>query len=91
LIHLRRRSASLSDGDLGHVEVKYDEQGRWLDIDRGGMRVLANLGRSSVDFGVAEGFRVTMISRPDVGVSGGKISLPPDTLAVLSNERGLLQ
>jgi maltooligosyltrehalose trehalohydrolase len=86
LIHLRRRSPSLNDGDLGHLKVRYDEAKRWLQIDRGAVRVLLNMGADAVEFDVPEGSAVALASRGEVVAAGGKISLPPDTFAVLSSE-----
>ncbi len=57
LIHFRRRSISLNDGDRGHMAVRYSEEDRWLAMDRGGVVVLANLGQQDTSFDVAEGFR----------------------------------
>jgi maltooligosyltrehalose trehalohydrolase len=86
LIRLRRGSKSLNDGDLGHIKVRFDEQSRWMVMDRGGVQVLANLGQQDASFDVPEGFRVALVSRDGVGVDGGKIRLPKSTLAVLSSE-----
>ena len=86
LIHLRRRSISLNDGDRGHLKVRYSDEDRWLVMDRGGVQVLANLGEQDASFDVPDGFRVAMVSRGDVGESMGKISLPASTLAILSSE-----
>ncbi len=86
LIHFRRRSISLNDGDLGHTTVRYDEGKRWLAMDRGGVQVFLNLGEEASSFDVPEGFRVALASRDGIGVVEGKVLLPPDTLAVLSSE-----
>jgi len=86
LIHFRRRSASLNDGDRGHTQVRFSEERRWLAMDRGGVQVLANLGDEDASFDVPEGFRVALASRDGVGVDGGTILLPAKTLAVLSRE-----
>ena len=86
LIHLRRRSAALNDGDLGHTSVRFDEEKRWLAMDRGEVRVVLNLGEGPASFEVPEGFRVTLASQDGMSIVAGKISLPPDTLAVLSSE-----
>jgi maltooligosyltrehalose trehalohydrolase len=86
LIHLRRKSVSLNDGDLGHMSVNYDEAKRWLAMDRGGVRVVLNLGEDVASFDVPEGFRVALVSRDGIVVAEQKILLPPDTLAVLSRE-----
>jgi maltooligosyltrehalose trehalohydrolase len=86
LIHLRRKSTALNDGDLGHLSVRFDEAKRWLAMDRGAAQVVLNLGEDEASFDVPEGFRVALASRDGVAAAEGKISLPPDTLAVLSSE-----
>jgi maltooligosyltrehalose trehalohydrolase len=86
LIRLRRRSAALNDGDLGHIHVRWSEADRWLAMDRGGVQVLANLGRQEARFEVAQGFRVALVSREIAGANAGKMVLPANTLAVLSSE-----
>jgi maltooligosyltrehalose trehalohydrolase len=86
LIRLRRGSEALNDGDLAHTKVRWSEQERWLAMDRGGVRVLANLGQQEAGFEAPDGFRVALVSREIAGIDGGKIVLPPNTLAVLSNE-----
>jgi maltooligosyltrehalose trehalohydrolase len=86
LIRLRRTSFSLNDGDLGHTKIRYSEEQRWLEMDRGGVQVVVNLGREDASFKVREGFRVALVSREGVGGDAGMIVLPANTLAVLSSE-----
>jgi maltooligosyltrehalose trehalohydrolase len=86
LIRLRRSSTCLNDGDKGHTRVRCNEGERWLVMDRGGVQVLVNLGHEAAGFDVPEGFRMVLVSREGIGASGGKISLPSNTLAVLSIE-----
>jgi maltooligosyltrehalose trehalohydrolase len=86
LIHLRRSSVALNDGDKGHTQVRWNEECRWLAMDRGGVQVLANLGGQDTRFDVPEGFSLALASRDGVGGDGATISLPPKTLAVLSCE-----
>jgi maltooligosyltrehalose trehalohydrolase len=86
LIHLRRTSVSLNDGDMGHMSVQCDEAKRWLVMDRGKVRVACNLGHEAANFDVPEGFRVRLASRDGLGATEGKIQLPSNTLAVLSRE-----
>ena len=86
LIRLRRSSSSLNDGELSHTKVRYNEDDRWLVIERGHVHVLANLGSKSVDLDVPERYRLAACSRPGVDPRAGKITLPPDTLAILSGE-----
>jgi len=87
LIHLRRRSAALNDGDLGHVKVQFDEEQRWLSMGRGLVKVMFNLGNRPVEFNVEEGARLALASREDVAVAENKVVLPPDSLVVLSREQ----
>ena len=86
LIHLRRNSISLNDGDIGHTKVRCSEENRWLVMDRGGVQVLANLGQQDASFDVPQEYRVALVSRDGVGIIGGKIAVPPTTLAILSSE-----
>jgi hypothetical protein len=71
---------------MGHIQVEFDEQARWLRMDRGDAQVLMNLGQQDVGFEMAAGFRVALISRDGVGSNAGKIVLPGMTLAVLTCE-----
>ena len=86
LIHLRRTSVSLNDGDMGHIKVRFSEEDRWLAMERGGVQVLVNLGDMDANFEAPGGFRVALVSRGGVAGDGGRILLPPNTLAVLSSE-----
>jgi maltooligosyltrehalose trehalohydrolase len=86
MIHLRRSSPSLNDGELSHIQVRYSEQERWLVMERGHVHVLANLGAKPVSLDVPERYRLAACSRPGVRPDAGKITLPADTLAILSRE-----
>jgi maltooligosyltrehalose trehalohydrolase len=86
LIHLRRSSASLNDGDMGHVKVQFDEKKRWLTMERGSVKVFCNLGDAPVSFKNSERTPLLLASRKDVEAMEEKIVLPPDTLAILSAE-----
>jgi maltooligosyltrehalose trehalohydrolase len=87
LIHLRRRSPSLNDGDLGHLKVNFDEARRWLTMERGLIKVICNLGGEAVEFENSKRQQLLLASRADVRVTESQIVLPPDTLAILSAER----
>lgn len=87
LIHLRRSSTSLNDGDRGHTKVTFDEQKRWLVMDRGLVKIACNLGGEPTEVENSEGFRLLMASRGDVIWQETKVTLPPNTLAILSGEK----
>jgi len=88
LIHLRRGSNSLNDGDMGHVKVTFDEASRWLVMQRGLVKVICNLGAEQVEFENTAKFSLLFASREGVAMAEGKVTLPPDSLAILSSERG---
>jgi len=87
LIHLRRHSPSLNDGDLSHLKVKFDEEKQWLTIARGQVLVLCNLGVESVKLENPGEFPLALASCDDVEVTDGKVLLPPDSIAILSAEK----
>ena len=82
LIHLRRSTLALNDGDLGHMKVEFDRERRWLTMQRGPVRVLMNLGEQSVRLDAAEPEQLRLCSRA-LQIEGGAVELPPMTLAVL--------
>jgi len=86
LIHLRRREPALNDGDLGHIKVLFDEQKRWLTMDRGPFKVMLNLGEQQAEFDGSDPQRLVLASREGVDVRGEKIILPVDSFAVVFSE-----
>ena len=87
LIHLRRSSPALNDGDPGHVKVSFDEKKRWLAMERGPVRVMCNLGDDAVEFDNRAGLPLLLASRDDVRLEDAKVVLPPNTFALLSSEK----
>jgi maltooligosyltrehalose trehalohydrolase len=89
LIHLRRGSSALNDGTPGQVEVTFDEEGRWLVMERGAVKVLCNLGDAPVRFENSKGCALVLASLAGIEAGGDGIVLPPNSLAVLSGEKNL--
>jgi len=87
LIHLRRASMSLNDGDTGHTQIQFDGEKNWLTMDRGLVQVLVNLGTEVAEFDVAEGYTLIAESKDRIAVQDGRIALPSNSLAILSAER----
>ena len=67
LLALRSAEPDLRDPDLCKVRVEYDESARWVVIERGGFRVVANLGahETSVPVSVGEIVLATGDARPE--------------------------
>ncbi|NYF79405.1 malto-oligosyltrehalose trehalohydrolase [Granulicella arctica] len=86
LIHLRRGSVALNDGDPLHVTVEFDEKQRWLTMDRGSVRIVCNLGDQMVELENLDGLSIRLASQQGIALTARGIRLPPDSLAVLSSE-----
>jgi maltooligosyltrehalose trehalohydrolase len=86
LIALRRGSSSLNDGTPGQTEVSFDEERRWLTMIRGSVIVMCNLGSATLELNRPQPFPFLLGSRPDVEMIENCVVLPPNTLAVLSDE-----
>lgn len=86
LIRLRHQTPYLNDGDLNHIKVRFDEEKRWLTMDRGQMRVLCNLGEEPVELENRSGYSLLLTSRDDIGIANDKVLLPPDSIVILSTK-----
>jgi maltooligosyltrehalose trehalohydrolase len=87
LIQMRRGSGSLNDGTPGQTKVSFDEEKKWLVMDRGMVTVMCNLGTEAVELKNPRRLPLVLASCADVEVSGDKVTLPPDTLAIFSDEK----
>jgi maltooligosyltrehalose trehalohydrolase len=84
LIALRRSSASLTDGEPGHIKVHFDEAKRWLIMDRDTMKIVCNLGDQAVDLDGCEGCQLILSSKDDIQLTGDKVYLPASRFAILA-------
>jgi maltooligosyltrehalose trehalohydrolase len=87
LIELRHSSAALNDGAPGQTKVSFDEEKKWLVMERGAVTVMCNLGTDPMELENARRLPLLLASRGDVEAGEGKVVLPPDALAVLSGEK----
>lgn len=87
LIHFRRSSVSLNDGDLGHVKVHFSEEKRWLMMKRGAVLSACNLGTETVELENPDELPLILASKAEVEVTPSGIRLPPDSFALLSGEK----
>ncbi len=83
LIHLRRFTPSLNNGDPANTKVSYDSDGMWISIQRGEISVHCNLGSDTVQFSVPEGSSMVMASRDGIAAEGTSLGLPPDSVAIV--------
>jgi maltooligosyltrehalose trehalohydrolase len=87
LIHLRRHSASLNDGDLSHMTIDYHEEERWLVMHRGEILVALNLGEKLIRVKVPDRYIPAVVSKPEVTVAPGEAGLPSMSMAIFRGER----
>ncbi|HVV99637.1 MAG TPA: malto-oligosyltrehalose trehalohydrolase [Planctomycetaceae bacterium] len=86
LIELRRRYPDLSDGRLERTHTRFDEEQRWLVIERGALTVVANFADQwrTIPMSADRPSQVVLSSLPGATeVSPGEIHLRPDCLVVL--------
>jgi maltooligosyltrehalose trehalohydrolase len=87
LIHLRRNSICLNDGDRGHLRTSFSDEGRWLRMDRGQVTCLLNLGDGVAQFKVQPDRKLTLTADPaGTTVEGESVTLSPNGFAVFSAE-----
>ena len=84
LIHLRRSTPALNNGEPGNTSVSFSEKDKWLCMERGGVRVVCNLGESDYSIPLREGDWVLLYSRTDPAARETLLILPPDTVAAIS-------
>ncbi len=84
LIRLRRSTPCLNDGTQGMTRASFDEEARWLRIERGTISVVCNLGELDQVFRISRGSAVLLTSRSIASMEEDAIVLPPDTVAVIA-------
>lgn len=85
LIHLRRTTACLNNGNNGSLRASFDEEKEWICVERGTITMLCNLGAQDISFQVPQSSSIQLASRSAIRIADTKISVPPDTIAVLSD------
>jgi maltooligosyltrehalose trehalohydrolase len=84
LIHLRRTRPEVSDGDLNAVQVRFDEEARWLVLQRGPLHIACNLGQAIVEVEIGSGAELLLASDNSIALTGTKVKLGPDSAAIVS-------
>jgi maltooligosyltrehalose trehalohydrolase len=82
LIRLRRTTLELNCGEPGQTRVLCSEEGKWLEMRRGAIRVLCNLSGEGRMFPMAEGARV-LLSSAEAEVRIDSVWVPPDAVVIV--------
>jgi len=87
LIRLRKSMPALNNGEPGNLRVTFDEQEKWIRIERGAVTIAANLGKSEHAFNLPERSRILLASSDRILFSNQQIELSPDTAVVLETQQ----
>ena len=85
LIRLRRESPDLSDPRLDRIAVEANEEEGTIEIQRGSMRILVNLGSEPSEFDVDGTGVLHLSSDPSAGSTGSGIILAGDSVAIVGH------
>ena len=85
LIALRRERTELRDGRLDAVAVEHDAAAGWLWFRRGRLTTALNIGTDDVELDLGGPHELVLASTPRVELSGGSLSLPPDSVAIVES------
>ena len=82
LIALRRAEPALSIGSFDDLDVRVDEDERWLVLDRGGLSIACNFASELRRIPDVAG-EIVLSSDDSITVADGSVDLPPETVVVL--------
>jgi maltooligosyltrehalose trehalohydrolase len=86
LIALRKSEADLTDPDLSHVEVQFDEHERWLTLGRGSITLAVNFAGEARAVPLPSTASALLLATEEDTISeGGQIQLPPLSAAILKS------
>ncbi len=87
LIQLRRSTPELNCGEPGNTRVTCSEEGsdegKWLEVRRGAIRVLCNLSGAGRMFRVPEEAEVVLSSSETATVREGRVLVEPDAVVIV--------
>ncbi len=90
LIALRRQLPALTDPRLDRTSAECDEDAGWLVVRRGPVVIAGNLGGDTWTFPAGQGARLLAGSDPRIERTRHSLVLPPDTVAILADERSAI-
>ena len=83
LIELRRITPDLNDSESGHAQVRWDEERRWIAMERGSITLVCNLGEGDFSHSLPQQAKIVLASRAGLVIDRGSLQLPPDTAVVI--------
>jgi maltooligosyltrehalose trehalohydrolase len=87
LIRLRRSESDLSDGNLNCVCVNFDEENRWLILERGKISIACNFSNAAQAIPIRrKKNQIVLASETDINILNGAINLSADSVAIFKSE-----
>lgn len=84
LIQLRAAEPVLSDGDLKNIQTRFDEDNRWLVVERSGVCIVCNFAEKPQRIPLPPGKHgILLASDWRTGVADGAVDAPAESVAVL--------
>jgi maltooligosyltrehalose trehalohydrolase len=85
LIRLRRRSPELTDGALDRVSAKFDEQARWLTMQRGPLVIAVNFAprRQTLPLSDPAKYNLVLASDSDIAIKPQSVEMPAESIGIL--------
>ena len=83
LIKLRRAEPSLNNGEPGNTAVTFNEDERWICIQRGSIIVACSIAESAQTVPIHREGELIFASRQEIATAGDTVTLPPDSIAVI--------
>ena len=83
LIAFRRATPQLTNGSLEDVDVRFDEQRKWLTMRRGPVLLAMNLAAAPLTLDVPHQAELAIASTDAIALDDGKLKLPPDSVVIL--------
>lgn len=85
LARLRRDRPELTDPRFDRVSVTYDDEDRWLAVDRSGVQIAVNLGTRALTVPlVQDAGEILFATDAAIAADGRTVTLPPTSAAVLA-------
>jgi maltooligosyltrehalose trehalohydrolase len=88
LIRLRRQIPALADGRMDRVGVRFDEEARWLVLERGPVTVACNLAAhaQTVPLIKERSTHILLASEAEAVVNAAGVTVPAEALVILGPE-----
>ena len=87
LIALRKSSHALLDGNMRATHVQYDEQAKWLVLQRGAFQVICNLADNGATINLTRSGNILMASDGASTIEGEQAKLGPESVVILDSSR----